>query len=923
MIRFGDGIGFVPTLLEDDAGELRNWLRRYLPVAVADMFVRPPAERELALSATNGRVLSVPTPNWPPMPEARFNRLYWPTGATRWAHCFLLADTETKDRMLKFVDDDADNGHTGILQIAPNGWENVRANTGFNVDKNGVILVSCRMYMLPPRRIVSEYLESEELADKASDGLWIVPLVDERYFWQHQHVPNGYNPQTWSQAFTDILDELGAEYDAPADFAAGYGTPTDLSPLEFHNAAIALDALAFTTGRRIVRAIDGTVKVQKVSEADSGLERNRDHTDAEFQRISGGDDDRLSLAVPDTILLSFPAGSYDVTSRAENGNNVAATHVVHAALDGDDDDAFTTSFSADWFGWLTERYHESFAGLKKWEPCGYDDAIEWCIGSKLDGESQAITRVRSLPYNWGMTTLLRFGEAAASPDDGFPPGTGGCPCECFEGVSLPDADAMTDVCCYGHPLRKIVQPWYDAAYQGELELKYIGGNQWATDAWDGPSCEVADVTVNNTFQYVMTPSATPGESLLELVVVDDNGCTVPCLQFLCADAYQCNCVNVFARAKFEDIDSSRVACNVCDKPAFEPLLEGCAGAFASHTAITDYIVTVDGDEFCLHGPYDGGDDIDPHSSTIIHKCIWTGQNVAGQYGMLVYTSFDAPSLDNYLWQFLLCDEPFSRPEGSPFYGCPPDGPTAVWSAAGGVSGLLDGVGTYDAAGSTLPATITVAEADSACEPYSPGAASRDGSCAGCTSGAPPTNALGHCCYRGGCYEWSESLCNDFGGEWDGATDCSGDVTCSTSGACCDNGVCFQTNDYACSLIGGFFIEGGNCNTADICEMGACCRSGNCTLETEAECAVGGGLFAGVGTNCSTIDCRGSCCVSTVGGGTEDCGSDSDCACVSVDSQVACFALPGSDNSKAYSIDPCFTRVCECAAGSETCDNNPA
>lgn len=439
--------------------------------------------------------------------------------------------------------------------------------------------------------------------------------------------------------------------------------------------------------------------------------------------------------------------------------------------------------------------------------------------------------------------------------DGFPPGTGSCPCECFEGVELPDADPEADVCCYGHPLRTIVQPWFDAPYQGELELKYIGGGVWATDAWDGPSCEVADVTVNNTFQYVVTPSATAGASLLELVVVDDNDCPVPCLQYLCEKPYQCNCVNVFERATFDGIDSSRFACKVCDKPAFEPLRTGCGGELVSHTGISDFVVTVDTDEYCVHGPYDGGTETigSGLGATTMHKCVWTGQAVSGQYGMLIYTRWGSAPTVVYTWNFVLCDEPFAKPEGSPFYGCPPDGWVQSWGAAGGAGGLVDGVGTYTNSVST-PTDITVAEADSECAPFSPGAASRDGSCAGCTAGTAPTNAAGHCCYRGACYEWSESLCNDFGGAWHAGTDCTAGE-CGDQGACCDNGVCVQTSLYACYIIGGSYTSGGNCNTAGLCDVGACCETdGSCTDKTESDCTADGGFWNGAGVDCGDVVC---------------------------------------------------------------------
>lgn len=479
MIAFGDGRTHVATLLGDEAGELADWLARYLPVAVADLFVRPPAHRELSLKGAGNRVFTVPTPNWPPLPDLAFNRLYWPTGATRWAHCFLLATTERKDKILAYAHPTAEGAEpdpfdtAGTLTIAPNGWQGELATQGYVTDDNDIVGLNARMFVLPPRRIVVQALESTDRGtDRAlSDGLWIVPLVDQRYFWQHDHVPAGYDPEDWSEAFTAILDGIVAEgtgYRTPSDFDDGFGEP-DLPSLEYHNAAMILDALAWSTQRRIVAALNGTISVEAVSDA---LDTLTDNLNGPHQQIAGGDDLPVRSTVPASLILAFPGGVETQTAE-DNGHTEyqdGTAHVVHVPANNVTDDereSFATAFAAEFYPWLSTRYDYSYAGVKAWNPCGYDDAVAVCFDGK-----NATTRARSLPYNWGATTLLfRANDSSDDGSDpGYPPGV-----SCNEGNCAEGVDVGSTICCETHPTWTTVIPPF-----GEVTFQYVSGETWET-----------------------------------------------------------------------------------------------------------------------------------------------------------------------------------------------------------------------------------------------------------------------------------------------------------------------------------------------------------------------------------------------------------------------------------------------------------
>lgn len=871
MILFGNGRTAVATLLEDDAGELADWLRKYLPVAVADLFVRPPAHRELALSVADGRVLSVPTPNWPPQPEVRFNRLYWPTGATRWAHCFLLATTEIKNKIIGYERPDDETVNPGVLTIAPNGWTGKPGETGQLLDDEGVMGLGASMYCLPPRRVVVEYLTSTDRTGAGtSDGLWIIPLVDHRYFWQFGHVPSDYAPTSWEMAFTDILNGVGVEEDKIDEieaFDTGYGEP-ELELLEFHNAAMALDALAFTVGRRIVVDLDGTVRVQTHDEADTVLEGNRDHQASSFQQIAGGDDDHIGMLAPESLTLSFP-GSEETSTVTSGERAIGVDHVIHVAKDGDDDAAYAAAFSVDWYAWIQTRYHETYAGAKKWEPCGYDDAIEWCLGSRLDGELQAITRVKTLPYNWGMTTLLRFGDAPASDDDDDDDSDDDCDCApCIQGVNIPDGTQ----CCTSLLTWTFPNPWMECATT-ELIAEYIGNDQWLTNVFEGPEGN------SDEFQYHVTIDI-DGRSYLTLVRKTDNGGDPVCLIYG-RDSFNCQCANEFflhqPYGRWMGVERADLACSVCLQPS-DPLSgipDFVPGPYCevdlTEVPVTIQIIPTDtafgectpANGFCIGVlsldlsrvneqitvvlsdvqystggevtviEYSGQIDIGGESATVTVRY----ENCA----TTLLIELDCPKnnlQDTYFFsRTVLGGFPNEQIEISPAVGGPSGDPCLIYPGYF----LVGASGDSTIGGSPSETGVC----DETCDP----------------TPAPVDPDSGACCFQGNCFDhWDEALCNDFGGTWHADIDeCLED--CETMTACCINGTCVILNEFACHYLVGTPVPGGACDPNPCGEEGACCHDDDsCTIETEEDCQGAGDWFNGVGTACIDFDCTvGACC----------------------------------------------------------------
>lgn len=190
--------------------------------------------------------------------------------------------------------------------------------------------------------------------------------------------------------------------------------------------------------------------------------------------------------------------------------------------------------------------------------------------------------VRTNNYNkteWN--PLNPFGATSVPDNDDpgpeFPPDTNGCICSgqgCVKGQTIPDAL----VCCTSHIVWVFTDPWLKEV----RELKYVGEDVWETeefevlcDCEDGTDCpcnEDPEATCFNTYKWVLTPSITAMETLLELVVGVDGGCPKTCLKYFKVGPFQCICENAlewtgdWANIVHPTHTLDTLSCKVCLKP---------------------------------------------------------------------------------------------------------------------------------------------------------------------------------------------------------------------------------------------------------------------------------------------------------------------------------------------------------------------
>ncbi len=409
----------VPLLLPDKGGEIQAWLDAYLPLeGMRDQSQPVPLVSHRAKSRSGNRSgVGLPIPNYPPPPKPKINSLWWPTGASRWARGYFLATESILADVLEAI---GGSNATKPLVLKDEGAD---------------VTITASVHLLPPRPITAW----EPPANDPREKLWLLPVVDPRYYWQWKHTDSLEmdDEATWDSLFSDLGTRLGVSIAVDA-FGGDYKLP-DIEEItrRYENAALLLDAAAHSTGRRIVVGFDGSVKAQGFSAANTALGENL----AEYALVAGGEIERnLAAVTPASVLVTFPfwrhyhpytgGELFPVSINAEEG--VSATpntvKVIHSTAYADFTDGGSTPdnntdlqalaevIAADFYASL-KHFDYSLPSLFDWTPTAFDDAVEFRFGSLREGDYEAYTRAKSRPYNFGDEEQLQQFEGMTCLED--------------------------------------------------------------------------------------------------------------------------------------------------------------------------------------------------------------------------------------------------------------------------------------------------------------------------------------------------------------------------------------------------------------------------------------------------------------------------------------------------------------------------
>ncbi|MCE9555657.1 MAG: hypothetical protein K8T91_20095 [Planctomycetes bacterium] len=357
---------------------------------------------------------------WPPhLPtQLHVGDLYWPTGAMRWACCYLLANTTMKDAIIAGLS--ADGSGTLVL--------------------GDVTPIEATMYLLPPRRLAS------------AGELWLLPLVDQRYWWQYATTASAVvvtqGTTTWANVISALQTQLSIASLTTSTIPAPYLFPDTETITRYQgNPAALLDAVAASIGMHVVVGLDGRVAIQSADDGLDVLTANRRKT---YTLTAGGAFDMTARNIPSAVSVAFrqrnfntnqiqgiasyskPAtgvpASVELTGPVKMIRSACYADVTTAGFGNTPDnntalEALAGQIAADYYNGLTEQYEYKFNSMIDWAPCFYDDYQIYSFGTlrMRDFGRDAGVRVRSWTFNCQPADQLQQGNFPSLTPGYVPP----------------------------------------------------------------------------------------------------------------------------------------------------------------------------------------------------------------------------------------------------------------------------------------------------------------------------------------------------------------------------------------------------------------------------------------------------------------------------------------------------------------------
>ncbi len=264
-------------LLEDPGKQARRFIRRHIDQRQNALFGAEPAaiaSQRQNPNSSGAAPVTIPVYNYPERPPIRVNQLYWPTGAMRWG-CFLgLCDGGTLNSIVNAINEEVTED--------PPTYTVSGADLVID-DETGSEPITAYMHLLTPRKITPPGATLS-----TSEELWLLPLVDVRYFFQqtdYEPRDSGAEPEYGSDFWTDgtwngVFDFIGAQVarligrptpqstiqidrTPPSGYLTPYGT-------EFRRPsecpALLLDAAAANVGCRVILDLPGRDVIQPATD---------------------------------------------------------------------------------------------------------------------------------------------------------------------------------------------------------------------------------------------------------------------------------------------------------------------------------------------------------------------------------------------------------------------------------------------------------------------------------------------------------------------------------------------------------------------------------------------------------------------------------------------------------------------------------
>jgi hypothetical protein len=276
------------------------------------------------------------------------------------------------------------------------------------------------MFALAPRVLIDDSVVGEKL--------YVVPLVDERFFWQFKNVQFNRTSTTWKQIWDAVKPSIEShrvtlvDTDAQPIFASGssetyYGPDKNMIVTGWNSVALVIDAMMAATAFRCIF----TPVVQRISSPPSAY-----GTPPVDVKLGGG---TTTPRAPTSITFSYWNGTEPINRRGTitktnpSPSGFTSTPAWELAIDttlNQPEDyysqinAYFSALATRYFGWWKFQFDAVYSGIHVAAPMfanttnGTIDAFLYSLGSLSDyqhSNNQLTTRIYSLPP-WAVSRQL-------------------------------------------------------------------------------------------------------------------------------------------------------------------------------------------------------------------------------------------------------------------------------------------------------------------------------------------------------------------------------------------------------------------------------------------------------------------------------------------------------------------------------------
>jgi hypothetical protein len=214
----------------------------------------------------------------------KINRLFWPmTTASRWGYGHYLCGSDTAQKISNAVF--SGNGAYTLTQFKLGNPETNPAGT-INFQGKGET-ISLQMYVLPPKPLSAIRGLKGQI-----QSLYLITLVDPRYFWWWSNLSQGGMPvvigndTTWDSLLGTIKSILNINITGDSVNSSYLQPSIQAYTLPFEPLPLIIDSIMANIGMRFVAGLDGTYAMQLYNTALTAL--NNDMTNNPQRMIIAG-----------------------------------------------------------------------------------------------------------------------------------------------------------------------------------------------------------------------------------------------------------------------------------------------------------------------------------------------------------------------------------------------------------------------------------------------------------------------------------------------------------------------------------------------------------------------------------------------------------------------------------------------------------